>query len=378
VIRIGSAADNDLVLADSKVSRHHAEVRLEGEGARLKDLDSTNGTFVDKLRIHEVDLEPGMSCRLGDSLLRFEERLESRDPVVGEEQGLAGMVGASPPMREVYAMLRAVADTPAGVLVTGETGTGKELVARALHELSDRPGKLVVYDAASADPQMMRADLFGHVKGAFTGAQEARDGAFRTAHRGTLFIDEVGELPLDLQPRLLRVLEAREVQPLGSDAVHRVDVRVVAATHRDLEAMVRDGGFREDLLHRLAVVPIELPPLRDRPGDIPLLVEHLVDTLSLRVRLSAGALEKLGSHPWPGNVRALRNYLERVAALHRGPVVEAGDLDLPAARAATQEERRAELEAALERNGGNKTATARELGIPLATFKRRLKKLGIY
>jgi transcriptional regulator with GAF, ATPase, and Fis domain len=264
----------------------------------------------------------------------------------------------------------------------------------------------------------VRNDLFGHIRGAFTGATGAREGAFRQAHTGTLFIDEIGELPLDLQPRLLRVLETREVLPIGSDKPLRVDVRVITATHRDLEAMVRTGAFRADLFYRLSVVPIEVPALREIPEDIPLIARHLCERLQLNCRLSAAALEALQNYSWPGNVRELRNVLERAAVMcgereigledlrlsrTATPVQNAAPAPAPAvsppasgpvdpepssadsglavkrsqpissARAHLKDIERRMIVEALERTHGNKAAVARELGIPLSTLKRRLK-----
>jgi transcriptional regulator with GAF, ATPase, and Fis domain len=241
---------------------------------------------------------------------------------------------------------------------------------------------------------MVRNDLFGHVKGAFTGAQGSRDGAFRRAHGGTLFIDEIGELPLNLQPRLLRALESREVVPVGSDEPVKVDVRVIAATHRDLDAMVRDMQFRADLFFRLSVITIPVPPLRSVKDDIPLLAQNFAQQLGLPCRLSAAAIDVLSRYHWPGNVRELRNVLERAAVLcteeeigpnHLGlPVGESPTL-APTVDSATEAGTASELKAlerqmieqALARNAQNKAAAARELGISLSTLKRRIAQYGI-
>ena len=390
VIRVGSAGSNDLVLHDDTVSRFHAEIHVQAGGLRLRDLDSTNGTFVGDLKVTEVELEPGRSCRFGATLVSLESRTEARVSPVGDEGALGDLVGRSQAMRDLYGLLRAVAPTDATVLVQGESGTGKELVARTLHARSGRAGPLVVFDAATTDPEMVRGDLFGHEKGAFTGAERPRTGAFRAADGGTLFLDEIGELPLDMQPRLLRVLETREVQPMGADRPVPVDVRVVAATHRDLATMVAEGRFREDLYHRLAVIPLRVPALRERLEDVPALIEHLLGRLGKRLEFSPEARRALETHPWPGNVRALRNTLERLAVLVQGRRVELADLALPAAGTATapspvpgggpgtsldlEEVERRTIEAALERCGGNRTHAARELGMSLATLKRRLRR----
>ncbi|MBI4861070.1 MAG: sigma 54-dependent Fis family transcriptional regulator [Candidatus Riflebacteria bacterium] len=382
VLRIGTGPDNDLVLTDRTVSRSHLEVRLAPEGIHLRDLGSTNGTFVGEARIKEGYLVTDGQCRLGQVKIELHVQSQERHGHVGPEDHLGPLTGSSPAMRELYAIVRAVAPTAATVLLTGESGTGKEMVARAIHELSGRPGPLVVFDAASTDREMMRSELFGHRKGAFTGAQDDRLGAFRKAHRGTLFLDELGELPLELQPRLLRTLETREVSPLGCDDRLPVDVRVVAATNRDLQAMVKAGTFREDLFHRLCVVPVQLPPLRQRADDIPLLVQRLCEQLNLSVTLPPETLEALCRHPWPGNVRALRNALERAAILGAGREVRPSDLGIEPPRGPVQPEELQDLERqailrAMRDHSNNKTAAARALGISISTLKRRLRQYGV-
>ncbi|HHW77503.1 MAG TPA: sigma 54-interacting transcriptional regulator [Xanthomonadaceae bacterium] len=421
-VRIGTAADNDLVLTDRAVSRRHAEIRMTPEGLLLRDLGSTNGTFINDVRITEAYVPANAECRLGYSRLSIRQHTEERKVAVPRQDHLGELVGASERMRELYGLIRAVAPTPTTVHLHGESGAGKELVARTLHALSGRPGPLVVFDASVTDPEMVRNDLFGHIKGAFTGATGSREGAFRQAHTGSLFIDEIGELPLDLQPRLLRVLETREVTPIGSDRPLRVDVRVITATHRDLETMVGAGAFRADLFYRLSVVPIEVPALREIPEDIPLIARHLCERLQLNCRISEAAMTALQNYSWPGNVRELRNVLERAAVMCGEREIQPEDLRLsketrlsreagavrapaptastPAATTATPAsppsqpppavksstaaarahlkdmERQMILES-LARNQNNKAAVARELGIPLSTLKRRLKEYRI-
>ncbi len=410
VLRMGTAPDNDVVLTDRAVSRRHAEIRMTPAGLLLRDLGSTNGTFINDVRITEAYIPADAECRLGYSRLLIRQHTEERKVAVPRQDHLGELVGSSERMRELYGLIRAVASTPTTVHLHGESGAGKELVARTLHAFSGRPGPLVVFDASVADPEMVRNDLFGHIKGAFTGATGAREGAFRQAHTGTLFIDEIGELPLDLQPRLLRVLETREVLPIGSDKALRVDVRVITATHRDLETMVGAGEFRADLFYRLSVVPIEVPALREIREDIPLIARHLCERLQLHCRLSAAAMEALQGYSWPGNVRELRNVLERAAVMCGDREIRPEDLRLsrtvvaappvispvppvpaasrvepvpesenPAAdaRAHLRKMERRMIVEALERNQGNKAAVARELGIPLSTLKRRLKEYQI-
>ncbi|WP_373506515.1 sigma 54-interacting transcriptional regulator [Thiocapsa sp.] len=399
-LQLGSAADNDVVLTDPTVSRRHAEIRITNQGLLVRDLGSTNGTFCNDVRVIEAFLKPEMTCALAGTKLRVTRELETRQYSLGDEQRLGGLVGGSKPMRELYGLLRAVAPSAATVLIRGESGSGKEVVARTLHALSGRLGPLVVFDASVTDPEMVRNDLFGHVKGAFTGASGAREGAFRRAHGGTLFIDEIGELPPDLQPRLLRALESREVMPVGSDEPLKVDVRVLAATHRDLDAMVRDGTFRSDLFFRLSVITVPVPPLRVMREDIAHLAQHFVEQLGLGCGLSQAALDALTRYHWPGNVRELRNVLERAAVLCGGRAIAPADLGLPMAmdpRADDPETGVAEgdavprsdvpahlrqlerqmIEQALTRNQQNKSAAARDLGISLSTLKRRIAQYGL-
>ena len=408
---MGSALDNDIVLSDRAVSRRHAEIRMTPNGLVLRDLNSTNGTFINDVRITEAYIPPNAECRLGYSRLLIRQHTEERKVAVSRQDRLGELVGASERMRELYGMIQAVAATPTTVHLHGESGSGKELVARTLHALSGRTGPLVVFDASVTEPEMVRNDLFGHIKGAFTGATGSREGAFRQAHTGTLFIDEIGELPLDLQPRLLRVLESREVTPIGSDKSARVDVRVITATHRDLTAMVRTGAFRADLFYRLSVVPIELPALREVREDIPQIARHLCKQLQLSCQISAAAMTALQNYSWPGNVRELRNVLERAAVMCGEREIGPADLRLPReaaaptapaapaaliasapfpaqaepisappsqpsaadARAHLKEMERQMILDAMGRNRNNKAAVARELGIPLSTLKRRLK-----
>ena len=409
LLRIGSAPDNDLVLSDPTVSRHHAEMQFTEDGLQLRDLNSTNGTFIGDIRVMETYLASETNCKLGYTQLTIRPFTEEHQIEIAAEDHLGELVGASAPMRQLYGYMQAIAPTPTTVLIHGESGSGKELVARTLHELSGRSGPIVVFDASVTDPEMVRNDLFGHVKGAYTGATGSREGAFRRADKGTLFIDEIGELPLDLQPRLLRALENREVTPIGSDQPTRVDVRVVAATHRDLKAMVDAGEFRADLFYRLSVVPLRVPPLREIRDDVPLLVKSFIERLQLNCEITPAAVTALQQYQWPGNVRELRNVLERAAVLCQNGRIEPQDLHLdqhpsapptlppiggagtssaapstattqplaPSSRDQLREQERQMILDTLSRNGNNKTAAARELGIPLSTLKRRLKEYEI-
>ncbi len=252
----------------------------------------------------------------------------------GAPPGRFGLVGDSPAMRALFAELERVAASDVPVLVLGETGTGKELVARALHAEGRRKGgPFVAVNCAAVAPNLLESELFGHVRGAFTGAVASRPGHFQSAHRGTLFLDEIGELPLPMQPKLLRAVQEGEVRPVGSDRTQKVDVRLVAATNRDLAEGARTGSFREDLFYRLAVLTLRLPPLRERSGDVPLLVAALLPRIAVELgrpeaELTPAALALLDRYPWPGNVRQLENELRRALALARGPI---GPEDLSAA-----------------------------------------------
>ena len=256
----------------------------------------------------------------------LEDPAPDPDPVPdGEVPIRFGMVGASPPMQKVYALLERLTQVSVSVLIEGETGTGKELVARALHDHGPRKGACFLAENCAAVPaNLLESELFGHVKGAFTGAVASRDGHFVAAHGGTLFLDEIGDMPLDMQAKLLRVLESGEVRPVGSNQARTVDVRMVAATNRDLAAMCKERTFREDLYFRLNVVRDDLPPLRERSGDLPHLVRYFAEIigreLDRSVVFTPSAVEALGGWHWPGNVRELENEMRRAAALTDRPI----------------------------------------------------------
>jgi DNA-binding NtrC family response regulator len=317
LIHVGSAPDNDLVVDSPTVSRHHARLEFVGAGYLLRDLGSKNGTFVDGVRVVEAYLTEGARVRLGTAEMEFRLEDETVQVVLSRAERYGHLIGRSSQMREIFALLAKVAPTRTTVLVEGESGTGKELVADAIHQHSPRAAEpFVVFDCSAVAPELIESELFGHVKGAFTGAVAARKGVFEQAHGGTLFLDEVGELPLDLQPKLLRVLESGQVRPVGSGEQRRTDVRVVAATNRNLEREVESGQFREDLYYRLAVIKVRMPTLRQRPEDIPLLVKHfLAESGSEGVHVGFETMQRLQQHPWQGNVRELKNYVERAVVL---------------------------------------------------------------
>lgn len=327
-LSLGSAPTNELVLNDPGVSRVHASIDVNDEGYLLIDRDSKNGLFVDGLRVRQVFLDDRTVFRLGNTSVRFELTDEKKAVTFSGQDRFGDLLGSSRSMREIFSMLERVAPTEATVLIEGESGTGKELVAEAVHNHSPRSdGPLVVLDCSAIPRDLIESELFGHVKGAFTGATGSRKGAFEAARGGTLFLDELGELATELQPKLLRALEKREIKPVGSNRTLKTDVRIIAATNRNLLQEVREGNFREDLYYRFAVIRVQLPPLRDRPEDIPTLVEHFLREANARtgrddLDIAYKTMEKLKRHRWPGNVRELKNFIDRAVLLTQGDNIE--------------------------------------------------------
>ncbi|HWO13109.1 MAG TPA: sigma 54-interacting transcriptional regulator [Polyangiaceae bacterium] len=318
LIRIGKAPDNDLVLPDASVSRYHCEVEPSESGLVVRDLGSTNHTRVGRSKIQNATLEPGATLVVGDVELVLEPDAERWQVAPSSSERFGRAVGPSLAMRQVFGLLERIASSDATVLLEGETGTGKDVLAQSIHEQSPRREQpFVVVDCGAVSYNLIESEFFGHERGAFTGAVQARAGAFETVGKGTLFLDEIGELPLDVQPKLLRVLEAAEFRRVGGNRPQRCEARIVAATKRNLKQEVERGKFREDLYFRLAVVPLTVPPLRQRREDIPALVECFLEQARLRDPRSAAltlgeeTLAGLTAHDWPGNVRELRNVLDR-------------------------------------------------------------------
>jgi DNA-binding NtrC family response regulator len=401
-ITAGTREENDIVIADESVSRAHFEISLDDRGYRLRDLESTNGTLVDGYRINDGYLRAGSVIRVGRTAITFSPLGEEVDVPASDDASFGPIVGKSLPMRELYALLAKAAPTPATVLIEGETGSGKELVARAVHEASPRAkAPFVVFDCASVPRTLMESELLGHEKGAFTGAMQAHAGALEQADGGTLFLDELGELPIDLQPKLLRALQQRVVRRLGGTEEKTVDVRIVAATNRDLVREINRGTFRDDLYFRLAVVRVRVPPLRERLDDLRLLANRFIRLDvedAARAERFAGAIDddewrRLRRHPWPGNVRELRNVVTRTVVLSiddphpkfafEAPppilVPDADSVDLDRPFVEQKEEVLAKFEASyllgqLARHGGNMSAAARAAGLDRMYFKRLVKK----
>ena len=331
----GRSPVNDLVLNDEHVSATHFELTLHPrDGVLVRDRGSMNGVVMDNVRLVEAWLGPGAAFRVGNSTIQ----LVSTDAVavpLSPETSFGEVFGAGPVMRELFAHLGRIAtmEPRLSVLITGETGTGKELVARALHGRSARRrGRFIAVNCAAIAPLLAESYLFGHRKGAFSGATEDRPGCFEESSGGTLFLDEIGELPLGLQPKLLRALQEGEICRVGEHRPKKVDVRVISATHCDLRWMVTQNTFRSDLYYRLARVPISLPPLRDRPDDIVPLANRFLAQLANnggpRRELAPDACKTLQAHPWPGNVRELRNAVEMAYFMIDAQTIRACDLRL--------------------------------------------------
>ncbi len=401
---IGTGLHNDLVLEDSTISRRHCEIQLEESGYSIRDLGSTNGTVVQGVRVREAFLDEGTEFQLGSTRLIFCPTRETIEYKLSDSDHFGRMLGTSVAMRRVFYLASRYAPTDSTVLIEGETGTGKEVLAEELHRQSHRASKpFVVIDCATLAPELIASELFGHAKGAFTGAITDRAGAFEYAHGGTVLLDEIGDLPAELQPKLLRVLERREIKRVGSNDLRNIDVRIVAATNKKIENEVNAGKFREDLFFRLSVVRMQIPPLRKRPDDIAILLQKF-----LRDFLGTEALDQVNDfgrvvrafrgHNWPGNVRELRNLVELAAHSEHRPIdltaflFRGGALE-PRWEAVTRfaadrpfkvvkNELIREFEAhylndLIKRHAGNVSQAARHAGIERAYLQRLVRKYGM-
>jgi DNA-binding NtrC family response regulator len=386
----------DLTINDPKVSGLHCELRLQADGYRLRDLGSTNGTHVKGVRIVDGFIPPGTAIQIGKSAVVFDPLDDAVQVPLWHESRLHSLIGGSAAMRHLFDLINRFAQSDATVLIQGETGAGKEGVADAIHQCSPRRnGPFVVLDCSAIPEQLFEDQIFGHEQGAFTGAGRATVGVFEAAHGGTLFLDEIGELPLDVQSKLLRAVETRKVRRIGSTKVIASDVRIIAATNRDLATEVNRGTFRSDLFYRLSVAKLAVPALRERREDIPLLVEHFLRQLVAThgdPRLPPDFAARAQRHAWPGNVRELRNAVERAVLLPNHPTLgfeapprkdgEFGevDIDVPfkvAKQKLIDEFDRKYLEALLEAHDNNISAAARAAGIERMSIYKMIRRLGL-
>jgi DNA-binding NtrC family response regulator len=399
---LGTERTCDVVLADAFVSRRHCSIVPHAQGFAITDLGSRNGTVIDGVAVGKVVAPPGVAIRIGKTLIQVTPADEIIDIPPSESDRFGALHGASHVMRQVFGLLERASKSSAPVLFLGESGTGKELMARGVHDASPRKaGPFVVFDCGASTETLIESDLFGHLRGAFTGAASDRLGAFAAADGGTLFLDEIGDLPVGLQPKLLRMLEAGEVTPLGGRKSERYDVRIVAATHRDVFGEVARGGFRGDLYYRLAVVEVHVPPLRQRIDDLARLIAMFLERAGapqLAAQVGGAALERLSRYHWPGNVRELRNVITRAVAL-AGPDDDFQSLPFvlrpTAAAPATAFEikadrpfheakdaliarfERAYLEDLVERAGGNLSQAARTAGLERKFLYKLLERAGL-
>ncbi len=381
-------------LSDNQVSRRHAALELVENGLRLTDLGSTNGTRVSGISCIDVVLNGGEVVQVGETMLQVGRTTSLVTAPLTEALGFGRMVGASPEMRRLYVLCERIAASAVPVILEGETGTGKELLAESLHEMGPRAsGPFIVFDCTAIPPNLLESALFGHERGSFTGATDTRRGVFEQAHKGTLLIDEIGDLDLALQSKLLRAIERSEVQRVGGDKWMKVDVRVMAATRRDLDHEVQEGRFRDDLFFRIAVTRIELPPLRKRHGDVVTLARHFWKSLGGAGDLPHDLEVRFAAYEWPGNIRELHNSVARQIALGDLAQIEATrpsmlapagaapgedfidlvvaeELPLPRARERVVDEfERRYLEKVLAKHGGNVAKAAESAGIARRYFQ---------
>ncbi|MFC1837218.1 sigma-54-dependent transcriptional regulator [Thermodesulfobacteriota bacterium] len=335
-----------------------------------------------------------LSCKKALELSSLRSQKQLLEDEVDRLTGTSGMETANSAMAELLETALKVAGSEATVLITGESGTGKEVLARLVHQHSPRRnGPMVAVNCTAIPDNLIESELFGHVKGAFTGAISNRKGRFQTAAQGTLFLDEIGELKMDMQAKLLRAIQEREVEPVGSDRTEKVDVRIIAATNKDLSEEVSKGLFREDLYYRLSVIPLHIPPLRERREDIPALAKHFLAKLAAprSVKFSGRTMAAMKKYDWPGNIRELQNSVERSLILRKGSIIEPDDISLPAAKSSDilqipdippdgvslEEIEKGLIEKALEKSNGNRSQAARLLKIPRHVLIYRLEKFGL-
>ena len=415
IIRIGAHPRCDVIINDGTVSRFHCEIHKHEDGYRLVDEGSTNGTYIGQLRIRDVYLHSGCEFQIGNTTLSFSPQIEQISVEESAKSSCGPLIGGSHQMRGIYGLIDKLAPSDLSVVVQGETGTGKELVAQAIHERSRRADKpLVIFDCSAVPEHLIESELFGHEKGAFSGAIRTHAGVFEQADGGTLFLDELGELAVSLQPKLLRALESGMIRRVGGERTIKVDVRVISATNRNLEEMVKDQTFRQDLFYRLAKVQIPLPPLRDREGDVVMIAEHFLERLNQQNQgyrhiagITPNALHQLAAWSWPGNVRELRNVIERAYTFADRDMIHSADLtaqiqtvqaqqviadqgkgalnfDIPDNYSLKEAKERIistfekdYLQQLLDRHQNNISAVSREAGIDRRHVYRLMKKYGL-
>ncbi len=379
-LTIGGERGVDLQLTDPSVSRHHCVLRASSRGLEIRDLASTNGTSVAGCEIVRAFITSGTRLRIGRSVIAVDVLADEIEQPIAASDHFGGLIGASLAMRRLYPILDRFAQSDANVLLTGETGTGKELAAEAIHEASRRAAEaFVALNCGALPAHLTESELFGHVRGAFTGADVARTGAFAEANGGTIFLDEIGELPLALQPLLLRVLETQTFRPLGGAADRHVNVRVIAATHLDLREAVNERRFRSDLYFRLHVLPLELPPLREREGDVELLATRFWRELR-RTEPPTALIAELARQRWPGNVGELRNAVERAALIGWAPdeASDAAELSYGEAKErASLAWEREWVGTLLARHDGNLSAAARSARMGRTYLRKLARRHGI-
>lgn len=386
-ITIGQHASCDLPVADKFISRRHCRIVSDGKSLRLIDLASTNGTFVEDIKITKVIIPPQGVFRVGKSTISYKRLTATEKIKPGKEDRLGSMIGTSRAMREVFTLIKRAAQSDATVAIIGETGTGKELCAHEIHASSLRKkGPFVAINCGAVPPDIIESQLFGHERGAFTGALERSIGLFEQANGGTIFLDEIGEMPLDLQTRLLRVIESNTIRRLGGRDEIEIDARIICATNRNLRRMVEDGRFRDDLFYRIYILPIDLPALRDRMEELPVLTEHILKEIAGKDRnvvLTDGALKKLARHDWPGNVRELKNTLMRAIVSNPGDIMDERNIDPVPLKTTScdgkefQDNERSFLESSLVDNNYNISKTAKKLSLARTTLQNKIKKYGI-
>jgi DNA-binding NtrC family response regulator len=402
-LRIGSHPSNEVVLADPTVSRFHLALERGASGWHVRDQGSLNGTRIGGVVVRDADVPSGgCALEIGDSTVRIREIRSTRFDELSASTTLGGLHGKSQAMRRLFALIERVAASDSTVLIEGESGSGKELVATEIVRAGARADKpLVIVDCGAISPSLFESILFGHCRGAFTGADRDRVGSFEAASGGTLFLDEIGEMPLEMQPKLLRALQSREVCRVGETKPRPVNVRILAATNRRLEREVNHGTFREDLFFRLAVITVRVPPLRERLDDIELLVPAILESLGVpqsSALFDAKAMAQMAAHDWPGNVRELRNFVERAVVLdttvdaiahdaqpaeepgQSGQVVASIDLDVPLRTAkenlvASFEKKY--LAALLDWSRGNVSRAARRAAMDRINLHRLIQRYGL-